>query len=265
MDTECTKGISVPAGDYPEWPDLFRLMTLDPEDPTLSNIDDIDGPVDPTTLLAAGVKYRYLDPSGFDYPNRTKEIPWSPPTNGTNDPELQKIRNESDYQYADIVVVNVFNEKFYEEHIHAGGDEVRYVLDGSGYFDIRDVNDEWVRMHAKRGDFVEFPSGIEHRFSVDEELYIQAMRLFPGSGDPDWSSVPRSEINGTNLARNNYVANYLCGMDPDVYHDHDEHVHDNEDGGDSIDSGLNMLWWKGSVFALSASIIFSAIVGITSF
>jgi len=120
-------------------------------------------------------------------------------------------------------------------------------------------------MHAKRGDFVEFPSGIEHRFSVDEELYIQAMRLFPGSGDPDWSSVPRSEINGTNLARNNYVANYLCGMDPDVYHDHDEHVHDNEDGGDSIDSGLNMLWWKGSVFALSASIIFSAIVGITSF
>ena len=39
--------------------------------------------------------------------------------------------------------------------------------------DIRDVNDQWVRMHAKAGDFVEFPKGIEHRFSVDDKEYIQ--------------------------------------------------------------------------------------------
>ena len=39
--------------------------------------------------------------------------------------------------------------------------------------DIRDVNDQWVRMHAKAGDFVEFPKGIEHRFSVDDTGYIQ--------------------------------------------------------------------------------------------
>ena len=39
--------------------------------------------------------------------------------------------------------------------------------------DIRDVNDQWVRMHAKAGDFVEFPKGIEHRFSVDDKGYIQ--------------------------------------------------------------------------------------------
>ena len=39
--------------------------------------------------------------------------------------------------------------------------------------DIRDVDDQWVRMHAKAGDFVEFPKGIEHRFSVDDTGYIQ--------------------------------------------------------------------------------------------
>lgn len=227
---ECTKGIAVPEeGDYSDWPELFRLTSEYPEDPTLSNRDETIDSVDPAVLLASGVGYHFLDPSGFTYPNRTKEIPWSPPLNGTNDPKLQELRNESDYQYADIVVVTSYNEGFYEEHLHAGGDEVRYVIDGSGYFDIRDVNDEWVRMHAKAGAFIIFPSGIEHRFSVDDTLYVQAMRLFPGSGDPDWSSVSRSETHGNITARNNYVDMFLCGIDPDLDHGmlhEDDHDHD---------------------------------------
>ena len=44
--------------------------------------------------------------------------------------------------------------------------------------------------------------------------YTKAMRLFPGSGDPDWSSVTRSEMKN-NAARNAYVDKYLCGIDPD--------------------------------------------------
>lgn len=226
---ECTKGVAVPeGGDYSDWPELFRLTSEYPEDPTVSNRDETVDPVDPAVLLTAGVGYHFLDPSGFTYPNRTKEIPWSPPLNGTNDPKLQELRNESDYQYADIVVVTSYDENFYEEHLHAG-DEVRYVIDGSGYFDIRDVNDEWVRMHAKAGAFIIFPSGIEHRFSVDDSLYIQAMRLFPGSGDPDWSSVPRSETHGNITARNEYVDTFLCGTDPDLDHGifhEDDHNHD---------------------------------------
>jgi len=94
--------------------------------------------------------------------------------------------------------------------------------------DIRDVNDEWVRMHATAGAFIIFPSGIEHRFAVDENLYIQAMRLFPGSGDPDWSSVPRAETHGNNTARNEYIDTYLCGIDPDMDH-HSEDSHDGEE------------------------------------
>ena len=98
--------------------------------------------------------------------------------------------------------------------------------------DIRDVNDEWVRMNAARGAFITFPSGIEHRFAVDESLYIQAMRLFPGSGAPDWSSVPRSEIHGNNTARDAYVDAFMCGIDPDMDHHHggDHGVSDDASG-----------------------------------
>ena len=129
---ECVKGIDVPTdADVSDWPDLWRLQTPNPSDPTAANAA---GRVDPKVLLAAGVKVRFVDPSGYDYPNRTKEIPWSPPVGGNNDASLQAIRNEGDYQYADIVVVTSFVSKFYEEHIHAAGDEVRYIIDGSGYF-----------------------------------------------------------------------------------------------------------------------------------
>jgi len=229
---ECSKGIDIaPGDDYSGWPDLFRLTDPYPTAPTASNRDEDAAPVDPSVLLSAGVFYKHFDPAGFDYPNRTKQIPWSPPVNGTNDEDLQVFREQKDYQYADIVVVRDYAEKYFTEHIHAAGDEVRYVIDGTGYFDIRDVNDEWVRMHARAGDFVEFPSGIEHRFAVDDNRYIQAMRLYPGDGEPDWSSVSRSEVHGNNTSRNEYVDKYLCGVDPDLedHHDDPDDHHDDPD------------------------------------
>mmetsp|Transcript_15208 Transcript_15208/g.17539 ORF Transcript_15208/g.17539 Transcript_15208/m.17539 type:complete len:312 (+) Transcript_15208:219-1154(+) len=273
----CVKGIKVEeGGDYTNWPELFRLTSPNPDDPTLPNRGDT---VDPKVLLAAGVEFHFLDPSGFTYPNRTKEIPWSPPANRTNDPALAQLRSESDYQYADIVVVTAYNEKFYEEHIHSGGDEVRYVIDGSGFFDIRDVNDEWIRMHAPVGAFIVFPSGIEHRFAVDENMYVQAMRLFPGSAAPDWSSVPRNETNGNVTARNEYAEKYLCGVDPDLDdhghdHGHEEQDHsmegekedDDHDGKDNMESMKNDSNTTGTspattIIGSTTTIILSSIIG----
>mmetsp|Transcript_16296 Transcript_16296/g.35403 ORF Transcript_16296/g.35403 Transcript_16296/m.35403 type:complete len:107 (-) Transcript_16296:2798-3118(-) len=89
-----------------------------------SNTDEgFSATVDLLFLARAGVSHRYIDPTGFDYPNATAEIPWSPGDNGNNnssnnDPLVQQLRDENDYQYADITVVTAFIPKFWDDHLH---------------------------------------------------------------------------------------------------------------------------------------------------
>lgn len=120
-----------------------------------------------------------------------------------NDPELQKIREERGYSYMDIITIHpdklpdygnkvgyaifidlVYNENhfliiipafqvkmFYEEHLHVD-DEIRYILDGSSYFDVRDKDDRWIRLAVSKGDLITLPAGIYHRFTVDESVRV---------------------------------------------------------------------------------------------
>ncbi|KAI2654742.1 1,2-dihydroxy-3-keto-5-methylthiopentene dioxygenase [Labeo rohita] len=113
-----------------------------------------------------------------------------------NDPELQKIREEKGYSYMDIITVHPdklpdYENKvkmFYEEHLHLD-DEIRYILDGSSYFDVRDKDDRWIRIAVFKGDLITLPAGIYHRFTVDETNYTKAMRLFVG--EPVWKAYNR--------------------------------------------------------------------------
>ncbi|KAL0622028.1 1,2-dihydroxy-3-keto-5-methylthiopentene dioxygenase [Plecturocebus cupreus] len=140
-----------------------------PGDPRQPHRRNPDRPVGLEQLQRLGVLYWKLDADKYE-----------------NDPELEKIRRERNYSWMDIITICKdtlpnYEEKvrepcitwkikmFYEEHLHLD-DEIRYILDGSGYFDVRDKEDKWIRIFMEKGDMITLPAGIYHRFTVDEKV-----------------------------------------------------------------------------------------------
>jgi 1,2-dihydroxy-3-keto-5-methylthiopentene dioxygenase len=44
-------------------------------------------------------------------------------------------------------------KSFLEEHLHED-EEIRFILRGSGYFDVRDTQDQWIRIAMEAGDMI---------------------------------------------------------------------------------------------------------------
>ncbi|XHF96832.1 1,2-dihydroxy-3-keto-5-methylthiopentene dioxygenase [Aspergillus wentii] len=84
---------------------------------------------------------------------------------------------ERGYKNRDEVVVSpqtmgaVYEEKvktFFSEHLHED-EEIRYIRDGEGYFDVRGQEDEWIRIRLSKDDLIILPAGIYHRFTTDDK------------------------------------------------------------------------------------------------
>lgn len=145
-------------------------------------------------LARLGVLYWRLDQSKYE-----------------DDPRLEAIKKCRGYSYSDLITVSPetlpgYEEKlkcFYEEHIHSD-EEIRYVVEGSGYFDIRDMDDRWIRMWTRAGDLIILPAGSYHRFTLDESNYVKALRLFVG--EPVWTPINRGPEADRHPSRDVYLS-----------------------------------------------------------
>merc|ERR1712071_124923 len=191
-----------------EWPDCWVMPDGECAYQKEENRKEPNESVDVAFLRKLGIKYWKMDAESYTYP--VKAIPWNP--KDALDPRLIQLRDDRGYSYSDIITVHPdhlpgYEEKvkaFFEEHIH-DAEEIRYILDGQGFFDVRDLQDRWIRVHIKKGDLMTLPEGIYHRFTTDKTDMIHAMRLFIGV--PVWT--PFNRPCDEHESRKNYVKQYI--------------------------------------------------------
>jgi len=146
--------------------------------------------------------------------NAINVLHWSIPIDATGSWERQvdEVAKERNYRNRDIINItreglgDLYETKlksFYEEHMHED-DEIRYMLSGSGYFDVREhATEAWIRVHLSSGDLLVVPAGIYHRFTLDENNAAKLMRLFKDK--PKWVAYSRGAHTEANMYRQNYV------------------------------------------------------------
>lgn len=184
--------MSLPEAPDSDWPEAWMMIQGDVDDPKAENRLAPNVPISVAQLQNLGISYWKMDAESYTYPIRA--VPWDP--KDATDPRLKQLRDDRGYSYADIITVHPDHlpeyeaklKSFFEEHIH-DAEEIRYILGGSGYFDIRDKVDHWVRIHVQKGDLITLPEGIYHRFTCDEKNLAHAMRLF--IGEPVWTPFNR--------------------------------------------------------------------------
>lgn len=138
-------------------------------------------PIAAAELASQGILYWQLP---------TDEGQWAQP--------LQAIRDARGYIEMDQIHLDpqtpdldVLCARFFAEHLHSD-EEIRFVVAGSGIFDLRDDDDAWMRVHVDAGDLIIVPADRYHRFALDEARTITCKRLFQDTAG--WTPVPRHPV-----------------------------------------------------------------------
>ena len=99
-------------------------------------------------------------------------------------PILETLKRDGRYIAQDIIELRpdtpdleAICAKFDDEHLH-DEDEVRFVLEGEGIFDIRSSDDRWMRVAVEQGDLIIVPAKRYHRFELTDLKTIRCVRLF---------------------------------------------------------------------------------------
>jgi 1,2-dihydroxy-3-keto-5-methylthiopentene dioxygenase len=128
---------------------------------------DQEKPLEARELAEHGIYYASLD---------TGEATYRAP--------LEALKAERGYVQEDVVALSpatpnldAICAKFVDEHFH-DDDEVRFVLEGEGVFDIRANDDRWMRVVVERGDLIVVPANRHHRFLLTDQKNIRCVRLF---------------------------------------------------------------------------------------
>ncbi|KAF8524886.1 RmlC-like cupin domain-containing protein [Hysterangium stoloniferum] len=139
-----------------------------PGDPRLPHDYVPSRPVSEETLQKLGLKH------------------WHIPVEG-HEPTIDEVARTHGYKYRDVIDVSkaglgeafeANTKAFFDEHMH-GHDEIRFILDGSGFSDVRETPTEaWIRLPLSAGDLLVIPAGMYHRFTLDETDAIKAVLLF---------------------------------------------------------------------------------------
>lgn len=132
----------------------------------------------------------------------------------TTTEELDELAKKRNYKNRDQIKldldsfggdIDAFNNKmkqFYKEHYHED-EEIRYIISGEGYFDVRDKQDRWIRTKLVANDLLILPAGIYHRFTLSSsERQVSAIRLF--KEEPKWEAINR-DTGRLSEARTDYV------------------------------------------------------------
>jgi 1,2-dihydroxy-3-keto-5-methylthiopentene dioxygenase len=128
---------------------------------------DGDATISTRTLADEGILYRALGTAETGYRSA-----------------LDRVKAEHGYVEEDVIALSpatpnldAICAKFVDEH-HHDDDEVRFVLEGEGIFDIRSRADEWMRIVVEPGDLIVVPKDRHHRFLLTDSRSIRCIRLF---------------------------------------------------------------------------------------